>query len=220
MGTENSKPRGLLITFEGTEGMGKSTLLRSLASELECKEIPFLLTREPGGPEVSEEIRNLILHREMSAWTELFLYEAARAEHLTQVIIPALMKSQLVLCDRFADSTLAYQGHARGLNWSQIKTLNRIATQGFKPDMTVLLDGDPASGLKKALDPNRFENEGVLFQKKVREGFLKARRESPKRWLTLKAYSAPPEALAQKVIAALEKRFRTRFRQLTQGRPQ
>jgi dTMP kinase len=147
----------------------------------------------------------------MSPWTELFLYEAARAEHLEHVILPALKAGVWVLCDRFTDSTLAYQGHARGLPWKDIQTLNHLATQGLEPDHVIWLDIDPALGLSQAKDPNKFEAQGVAFQKKVRAGFLKAMKENTKRvrsrrsqkWIRLPARSGTPEALATKVIGKI-----------------
>jgi dTMP kinase len=117
----------------------------------------------------------------------------------------------VVLCDRFIDSTLAYQSYARGLPWNQVKILNRIATQGISPDCVVFLDLPPAIGLKRASDPNRFEAEGLAFQKKVRVGFLKAKAERPQSWIAVKPKNRTPEALAQQVIRALLKRYPQRF---------
>jgi dTMP kinase len=200
------KTKGLFITFEGTEGAGKSTLIRAVAAQLARaggKRRKVVVTREPGGSPTAERIRSVILEEKMDPWAELFLYEAARAEHLAQVILPALKKNAIVLCDRFTDSSLAYQAHARGLPWDQVKSMNRVATQGLEPHLTVLLDIDPAAGLKRAKEKNRFELEGVKFQTKVRQGFLKARREKPSRWLTLDARSGTPDELASSVIQRL-----------------
>ncbi len=201
---------GLFVTFEGTEGAGKSTLIRAVADQL--PRTKTVVTREPGGTEVAERIRLVILEEAMDPWTELFLYEAARAEHLAKTVRPALQQGKIVLCDRFTDSTLAYQSFARGLPWKKVESLNQIATQGIEPDLTILLDIDPAEGLKRARDRNRFEEEGVAFQKKVRQGFIKARRLSPKRWVTLQASSGTPEELANYVIAEIEKRKKGRSR--------
>jgi dTMP kinase len=189
-----------LISFEGTEGSGKSTLIQEVALILDQLGRTSIKTREPGGSALAEKIRNLILESSMNPWTELFLYEAARAEHLTQTILPALKRGEIVLCDRFTDSTLAYQSHARGLPWNQVKALNKVATTGLRPQLTVFLDIDPEVGLRRAQDPNRFEAEGVEFQKKVRAGFLKARAERPKSWLTLRSDKLTPPQLAKKVI--------------------
>jgi dTMP kinase len=200
--------RGILITFEGTEGAGKSTLIQSVSrslGQLLGSTHPVVVTREPGGTPVAERIRGTILDEAMDPWTELFLYEAARAEHLAQTVRPALLKGQVVLCDRFTDSTLAYQSMARGLPWKEVSALNHTATRGIKPDLTVWLDIDPAVGLKRAKVRTRFEAEGVAFQTQVRRGFLKARRLEPKRWLTLQAMSGTPEELAAAVVARLVK---------------
>ncbi len=195
------------IVFEGTEGAGKSTLITEVRRLLESMGKVVVMTREPGGVAVAEKIRGLILHEEMSPWTELFLYEAARAEHLEKVIQPALDRGAWVLCDRFTDSTLAYQGHARGLPWKDVTTLNRLATHGLEPDHVVWLDIDPALGLSVAQDPNRFEAAGVEFQKKVRAGFQKAMRQDskrkPRKWIRLRARSANPDAMARLLVAKL-----------------
>ena len=177
--------------------------MAAVAQELKRHLCPILVTREPGGTRVAEKIRALLLKNSMNPWTELFLYEASRVEHLSQTILPALKKRKIVLCDRFADSSLAYQSYARGLAWKEVTTLNQIATQGLRPDLTVFLDSDPAYGLKRAQVRTRFEREGVRFLTQVRRGFLKARREDPSRWLTLKAFSKKPEELAKQVVQAI-----------------
>ncbi len=206
--TKPAKNTGRLITFEGTEGAGKSTLMAALRSELQNCGIEVVTTREPGGVAVAEKIRTVILENEMSPWTELFLYEAARAEHLQTVILPAMARGAWVLCDRFTDSSLAYQGHARGLPWKKVETLNALATEGREPDLVVWLDIDPAAGLRAARDPNRFEAEGVAFQAKVRAGFARARRRRPKHWLKLRAHSAPAEKMAESLAEELMRRLR------------
>ena len=202
---------GIFISLEGTEGSGKSTLIRVMSALLESSGYQVTQTREPGGTPVAEKIRGLILQSAMDPWTELLLYEAARAEHMATTIRPALARGDIILCDRFTDSTLAYQAFARGLPWNHVQTLNRIATSGLRPHLTVFLDIDPAFGLERAQDPNRFEAEGVEFQKKVRAGFLKARAADPKRWLTLKAQNQTPDQLAEALFKQLTKRFKTRF---------
>ncbi|MGK5082265.1 dTMP kinase [Bdellovibrionota bacterium FG-1] len=198
--------KGILIAFEGTEGAGKSTLIHAVGAQLKRLRGSrnVVITREPGGTPVAEKIRTIILEHSMDPWTELFLYEAARAEHLAHTIRPAIQAGKIVLCDRFTDSTLAYQAFARGLPWKEVHALNQTATRGISPHLTVLLDIDPAVGLKRAKVRTRFEAEGVEFQKKVRRGFLKARRENPDRWLTLSAMSGTPEQLAEKVLKCLE----------------
>jgi dTMP kinase len=164
-----------------------------------------VVTREPGGTPVAERIRATILEHDMDPWTELFLYEAARAEHLARTVRPALSAGKIVLCDRFTDSTLAYQAHARGLPWKEVRALNQAATRGVRPHLTVWLDIDPAEGLRRARVRTRFEAEGVAFQAKVRQGFLKSQREEPKRWLKLKAMSDTPEAMADLVLARIDR---------------
>jgi dTMP kinase len=203
--------KGLFVTFEGTEGAGKSTLIREIKSQL-VRANPKLknkitLTREPGGSPVAEKIREILLKHPMDPWTELFLYEASRAEHLSRTIIPALKKGHLVLCDRYADSSLAYQGFARGLPWQSVNELNHIATRGISPDLTVLMDIDPSRGLNRVKVVNRFEKEGLAFQSKVRRGFLKARSENPSRWLVLKIKNQTPEELATQVLQTLMSKF-------------
>lgn len=208
---------GLFITFEGTEGAGKSTLIRSLSEALTQQGYSVKSTREPGGSALAEKIRALILNESMDPWSELFLYEAARAEHLAQTLRPALKRAEIVLCDRYADSSLAYQGAARGLPWSQVKAANRLAIQGMKPDLTVLLDIDPIVGWKRAQDRNRFEDEGAEFQIKVRNGFLKALREDPKRWFRLKVEKQSPEELTLKLLAVIQKRFKKKLLKISKN---
>lgn len=198
------KKRGRFITFEGTEGVGKSTLIREVQKKVHQHGLKSILTREPGGSPVAEKIRRLILKEDMDPWTELFLYEASRAEHLAQTVRPALAEGKIILCDRFTDSSLAYQAHARGLPWKEVKALNKQATRGMTPDLTVFIDLDPEVGLKRVTEVTRFELEGLEFQKKVRRGFLKARRESPKHWLTLKVKKETPQELAEQVWHRIE----------------
>jgi len=213
----SSIKKGILVTFEGTEGAGKSTLTHEVAARLHEYGYKAILTREPGGSRIAEHIRKIILEETMDPRAELFLYEAARAEHLAQTVRPALERGEIVLCDRFTDSTLAYQAFARGLPWAEVKALNRFATQGIKPDLTIMLDIDPAKGLKRARQRNRFEAEGVKFQTKVRAGFLKAKAEEPKRWMVIKADSAPADELADQVINALLKKFKSRVQVKASG---
>lgn len=198
----------MLITFEGTEGCGKSTLIRNLSEHLKSRGIPLIVTREPGGVPVAESIRELILHREMEPLTELFLYEAARAEHFQKVIAPALRKKWWVLCDRFTDSTLAYQGTARGLDLKMIRALNQFATEGRKPDLTIVLDLPVEVGLRRARDPNKFEAEGVSFQSKVRKGFLSLVKKEPKRFKKISVEHLSPEEVCARVLKILEPKLK------------
>jgi len=208
----STKTPGLFITFEGTEGAGKSTLIQKIAYKLRRQGHTVMVTREPGGTTLSEKIRSLILTKKMNPWTEVFLYQAARVEHLQKKVIPALKKNKIVLCDRFTDSTLAYQSYARGLSWNKVKDLNKLATQNITPQMTVLLDLPPEVGLKRVKEFTRFEAEGVAFQKKVRKGFIKSRREMPNRWLTIDTHLRTPQELTVEVVSAIEKRFSSRLR--------
>ncbi len=199
-----SRAPGTLITFEGTEGAGKSTLIEALKLQLESHGYDVVSTREPGGSRVAEQIRQVILENEMNRMTELFLYEAARAEHYTTTIAPAIKRGAIVLCDRYIDSTFAYQGAARGIPDALIAKLNDIATEKTLPRFTVFLDVDPEAGLKSATNPNRFEREGTAFQEKVRRGFLKQIRKNPKRFIKLRAKQFPAETMAEKLIARLK----------------
>jgi dTMP kinase len=195
----------MFITFEGTEGCGKSTLIRNLSTRLQTLGVPHLVTREPGGTRTAEEIRKIILNEEMDPLTELFLYEAARAEHFKTTIAPALKQGNWVLCDRFTDSTLAYQGYARGIQLPMIRTLNRIASQRRSPDLTFFLDLPVEIGLSRASDPNRFEREGVEFQKKVRKGFLEIAKKEKKRFRVIRVTDLDPEQVCEKVMRTLRK---------------
>lgn len=204
---------GLLISFEGTEGSGKSTLVRQVASHLERRGFSTCQTREPGGSPLAEIIRKIVLNHSMSRYAELFLYEAARVEHIETLIRPSLAQGKIVLCDRFTDSSLAYQSKARGIPWKEVKVLNQIATQEIHPDLTVFLDLPPEIGLMRAQNQNRFEAEGVEFQKKVRTGFLKARKENPRRWLSIQVQNQTPEQLAEIVVLRILNRFHKRLLQ-------
>ena len=194
----------MFITFEGTEGCGKSTLIQNLSAALVQASIPHLVTREPGGSPVAEKIRDMILHQSMDPLTELFLYEAARAEHFQKTVIPALKQKKWVLCDRFTDSTLAYQGFARGLKLPMIEKLNAMATNSKKPDLTFFLDLPVEEGLRRAVDPNKFEAEGIEFQKKVRKGFLYAIKKSKKRFRILKVTGKTPEQVCSMALKHLK----------------
>lgn len=174
----------LFITLEGIEGSGKSTQIRHLYEHLVGKGLPVLLTREPGGCPIADAIRAILLdpsNQAMTARTELLLYAAARAQHVEQVIRPALAAGTTVLCDRFIDATSAYQGGGRGLDADLIAQLNSVATDGLRPDLTLLLDFAAEQGLERArhrnqhgnlLDEGRFELEALDFHRCVRQGYL------------------------------------------------
>ncbi len=199
--------KGLFITFEGTDGSGKSTLIRVL-NEYFKKTLKrkTQITREPGGPRVAEKIRSILVNEDMHPRTELLLYEASRAEHVEKVIMPALNSGMIVLCDRFMDSTVAYQGEARNLRHADVLWLNHFAVNRIIPHITIWLDVDPRKGLKRATNPNRFEAEGLAFQQRVRKGFARAMRGDPKRFLKISVHHQTPQELAEGVIRELKKR--------------
>ena len=200
----------MLISFEGTEGCGKSTLIRHLLEKFSSVKIQAIATREPGGSPVAEKIREIILNNEMDPLTELFLYESARAEHFEKIIAPALKVKTLVLCDRFIDSTIAYQGFARGIKLPIIETLNKLATHGTVPDLTFFLDLPVEEGLARATDPNRFEKAGIDFQKKVRKGFLYSIRKNSRRWQVVSVKNRSPEDIAEEVFLKIIKKLTTK----------
>ncbi|MFH2011832.1 MAG: dTMP kinase [Pseudomonadota bacterium] len=184
----------MFITFEGIEGCGKTTQINLIGSLLDAKGIPYIITREPGGTQIGEGIRRILLsskNNDMSFITELFLYLASRAQHIKEVIEPALVSNKTVLCDRFSDATVAYQVYARGIDLKLVKELNRIATSGVNPDITVLIDCPVEVGLARAMKrihseisqkgQDRFEREEKNFHKKVREGYLKVAEENSER---------------------------------------
>ena len=183
----------LFITFEGVEGSGKTTQIQRLKRYLKRRGVPCKVTREPGGPPISEKIRKILLdpnHRKLIPLSELLLYEAARAQHIYEVIKPFLKKGNIVLCDRFNDATLAYQGYGRKIDRELIRKLNRLSSQGIKPDLTFLLDCPSNLGLKRALQRNRlsrnekegrFEREKIKFHHRVRKGYLAIAKKEPHR---------------------------------------
>ena len=187
------KRLSLFITFEGVEGSGKTTQIRRLKRYLTQKGIPCKVTREPGGSPIGEKVRKILLnpdYREMVPLSELLLYEAARSQHVKEVIGPFFKKGRVILCDRFSDATIAYQGYGRGVDLRLIKKLNRLSTQGIKPDVTFLLDCPSGVGLKRALLRNRslrgekedrFEREKIQFHHRVRRGYLSMAKKEPHR---------------------------------------
>jgi len=171
---------GSFITVEGPEGAGKSTVLAVLAERLEEDGVPVVITREPGGIKIAEQIREVILHTEnteMDERTEALLYAAARRQHLVEKVLPALREGKVVLCDRFIDSSLAYQGKARGIGMDAIEEINAFAIEDHMPDLTLYFDIEPEEGLNrinqhKGREVNRLDLESVGFHHKVREGYL------------------------------------------------
>jgi len=185
----------LFITFEGMEGCGKTTQIRRLNRSLHKRGIPCLATLEPGGTEVGRKIRKILLdsrNKRLTPLAELMLYAADRAQHVQEVINPALRKGLWVLCDRFFDATVVYQGFARKQDEGLIKVLNEKATQGLVPELTFLLDCPVKVGLTRATERNnrgqdRFEREKVAFHRKVREGYLELSRRYRKRFVVIDA---------------------------------
>jgi dTMP kinase len=182
----------LFITFEGGEGCGKSVQSRMLSRHL-CREgYNAVLTREPGGTPLGEKICRCLKwyeEDEISAITELFLFNASRRHLVETIINPSIKQGQIVVCDRFTDSTFAYQGYGRGLDLEVIGQLNQLATGGIKPDLTILLDMPSIEGLtrKKNLIADRFEKEAVIFHEKVRQGYLQMAKREPQRWFIIDA---------------------------------
>jgi dTMP kinase len=206
------------ITFEGIEGCGKTTQIRRLANRLGLLGTPHTLTREPGGCAISNQVRAILLdagNDAMAPLTELLLYAAARAQHMIEVITPALSAGRVVLCDRFTDATAAYQGYGRDLDMSLIIELNRLATGGIKPDLTVLLDCPVETGLGRAVarinstagdKEERFERESLQFHQRVRNGYLRLAEEEPERFVVIDG-SQPEDATEEAIAAAVLSRL-------------
>lgn len=204
--------RGLFISFEGGEGVGKSTQVSRLKAFLEARRIPVLATREPGGTDGAAAIRDLVVQGEAERWppvAEALLMYAARVDHVEKVIKPALAQGTWVLCDRFSDSTLAYQGYCRELGPEFIRRLDRLALDGFKPDLTLLLDLAPNIGLGRAAmrgGPDRFEKMGLDFHLKLRNAFMEISRHAPERVHIVDA-SGDEENVAAVILDALHERI-------------
>ena len=207
---------GTLISFEGPEGAGKSSVLEAILPLLEEKGIPFITTREPGGVDIAEKIRQVILdpdHTSMDAKTELLLYIASRRQHLVERVLPALAAGKVVLMDRFIDSSVAYQGYGRGLSVEAIEWLNQFATDGLKPDLTLYFDLDVEEGLARIArnherEVNRLDLEGLELHYKVRKGYLALAEKEPERIVKIDA-SQSFEAVLADVLTILEKRLGT-----------
>ena len=201
----------LFVTFEGGEGSGKSTVLKQVNEILLSEGHSTLLTREPGGTPISEQIRNVILDKantSMDPRTEALLYAASRRQHLVEKIWPALKEGKIVLCDRFLDSSLAYQGGARGLGMDEILEVNRYATEGQFPDITLFFDLDPSIGLQRIAanagrEVNRLDLERMTFHEKVRASFQKLASLYPARYVTIDA-SQPLEKVVEDSLKAIK----------------
>jgi dTMP kinase len=202
--------KGLFITFEGPEGSGKSTHIQLLSGWLRKQGYEIVVTREPGGTGLAKTLREYLLHTKtpVAPISELLLYEADRAQHMDECVLPALKRGDAVLCDRFSDSTVAYQGYGRGLDLTLIHTLNRIASFGRKPDLTILLDVPVSRGLKHASarkkGRDRLERAGSAFHNRVRNGFLKVAAREPGRFRIIKQ-QANPEDTQRLIREAIQK---------------
>jgi dTMP kinase len=200
-----SQSRGRLIAFEGVEGAGKSTQVELLRQALEKAGHRVVTTREPGGTPLGEQVRSILLDpaSALEARTEALLFAASRAQLVEQVIRPALERGEVVLCDRYLDSSLAYQGAARGLGVEAVAAINRFATAGLVPDLVVLLRLDPAEGLARGRGGrDRIERQDLEFHRRVARGFLDLAAADPDRFVVIDA-AAPPDQVAAEVRAAV-----------------
>ena len=206
----------LFITFEGGEGSGKSSALRLLDERLRAEGYETVVTREPGGTPIAEQIRNVILDKgntAMDSRTEALLYAASRRQHLVEKVWPAIKEGKLVLCDRYLDSSLAYQGGARGLGIENVLDVNMFATEGTFPDLTLLFDIEPELGLQHiaanaSREVNRLDLEKIEFHRGVRKTFLSLAERYPERFVVIDASKTLPEvveAAYQAIVARLRK---------------
>ncbi|HEX9809147.1 MAG TPA: dTMP kinase [Alphaproteobacteria bacterium] len=213
----NPDRRGRFITLEGGEGAGKSTHARLLADHLKARGLSVLLTREPGGAPGAEEIRRLLVSGEPGRWTpmtEALLHSAARAEHVARLIAPALAEGRWVVCDRFADSTMAYQGYGHGLGCETVAALNALVTRSCCPDLTLILDLPVADGLARAraregdnsAGEDRYERMNHDFHERLREGYLEIARAEPGRCVVIDARDTV-EAVQAAIRAAAAERL-------------
>ncbi len=203
----------MFITLEGPEGSGKSTQIKRLAKRLDAMGYPVITTREPGGTPIGDQIRQVLVrmeNKELHPRTEILLFLAARAQLVEQLIKPALQDGKIILCDRYGDSTLAYQGYGHGLDLEKLRQMLDFATDHLKPDLTILLDLDVKMGLmrKKAEDEwNRLDAYEVLFHERVRQGYLNLAHEEPERWRIVDAsqgIDAVQEDLFQIILDAIK----------------
>ncbi len=210
---------GFFITFEGIEGCGKSTQLQLLARRLAASGYETLVTREPGGCPIADQVRSILLdasNRAMTPMAELFLYAAARAQHVAEIVLPALTVNNIVLCDRFADATVAYQGYGRQLDLDVIAELNRLATGELRPDLTILFDCPVDVGLTRAMArinssqgerEERFELESLQFHERVRLGYLDIAGREQDRFVVIdggRSIEDTHEAVTAAVLAKLD----------------
>jgi dTMP kinase len=197
----------MFITIEGPDGSGKSTLARKIEAHLIQKGHTVVLTREPGDGPSGEAIRNVLLQsKSLDPWTEAFLFLADRRQHCLSVIGPALASGAIVVCDRFADSTIAYQGYGRSLPLPLLKELNTVASCGYLPDLTLLLDIAPQTALDRLAGKDRLDREPLAFHERVREGFLTESRLDVERWRVIDA-SGDEQAVAAAALHAIASRL-------------
>lgn len=216
MPSQSQTPTGKLISFEGSEGSGKSTQIARLAAHLQKTHREVLSTREPGGTEIGEQIRNIIVHNskgdEMSAETELLLFTAARAQLVREIIAPALGRGAIVLCDRFLDSSTVYQGIGRNLAMDPVNQINRFAVGTVMPDVTIVLDVPTKVSLsrlkQRASDlPDRMERENVDFYEKVRTGYLLLAKGMPQRFIVVDGTKSE-DVIAKKIWTEVQARLK------------
>lgn len=201
---------GLFITLEGGEGAGKTTIANAVIDKLSILGIETLYTREPGGIKIAEKIREVILdrdHTEMDCRTEALLYAAARRQHLVEKVKPAMDEGRIVLCDRFVDSSIVYQGYARGIGMDEVREINQFAIEGFMPDLTIFFDIKPEIGLARiaandSREVNRLDLEGLAFHELVYEGYKKQAKMNPERIVSVDATKSV-EALTDEVCALI-----------------
>jgi dTMP kinase len=210
----------MFISFEGIEGSGKTTQIQGLHDYLCQKGHDVVLTREPGGSGIGQQIRAILLHsknKDLNPLAELLLYMADRAQHLNEIVKPGLASGKMILCDRYFDATIAYQGYARGLDLDLISQLHGLAFADYKPHLTLLLDLPPETGLGRAWQQiengqrtdaeTRFEEETLAFHRRVREGYLALARLEPRRFKIIDA-SGSQDQVANEIIAVLDKTIR------------
>jgi dTMP kinase len=207
----------MFITFEGPEGSGKSTQIQKVAQWVREQGRTCVVTKEPGGTPIADRIRAIVLDSAtvgLDAYAEVLLYSASRRQHVVEVIKPALQRGELVLCDRYIDATIAYQGYGRLIDLGRLETLNAWATENIKPDLTLLFDIDEQTGLDRAharnaamaIDEGRFEAEDLRFHRRVREGYLAIAAAEPQRFVKSDAVGTIDEVFAR-TIAVLKERF-------------
>lgn len=205
----------MFITFEGPDGAGKTTQINFLDKALASEGYKVVLTREPGGNRISERIREILhdpANTEMSPRAEVLLYSAARAQHVDQVILPALASGAVVLCDRYADSTLAYQGYGRNLDLDALRSLTNFATAELRPDLTVYIEISPEEGLRRrrvdaSAEWNRLDREALAFHQRVHAGYLELAALEPNRWLIIDG-ERPPKTISEEIVRLVFSRLR------------